>query len=88
VPNIVVPFTADQPFWGRKVHSLGVGPRPIPAPKLTAQRLAQAISEAVSNEEMRDRARVLGEQIRSEDGVGRAVEFVERYVGRIARSRE
>jgi sterol 3beta-glucosyltransferase len=87
VPNIVVPFTADQPFWGRRVHFLGVGPRPIPAPKLTAQRLAQAISEAVRNEEMRDRARVLGEQIRSEDGVGRAVDFVERYASRTARSR-
>ena len=29
IPNIVVPFTADQPFWGRRVHALGVGPKPV-----------------------------------------------------------
>ncbi|WP_309616812.1 hypothetical protein [Salinibacterium sp.] len=30
VPSIVVPFTVDQPFWGSRVVSLGVGPTPIP----------------------------------------------------------
>ena len=23
IPNIVVPFTADQPFWGNRVHAMG-----------------------------------------------------------------
>ena len=35
VPSIVVPFTMDQPFWASRVHALGVGPKPIPRPKLT-----------------------------------------------------
>jgi len=29
IPNIVVPFAADQPFWGARVHALGAGPKPI-----------------------------------------------------------
>ena len=33
IPNIVVPFTADQPFWGRRVHAIGAGPNPIPVKK-------------------------------------------------------
>lgn len=24
-----LPFFGDKPFWGRRVHALGVGPKPI-----------------------------------------------------------
>jgi sterol 3beta-glucosyltransferase len=24
IPQVVVPFTADQPFWGSRVHAIGV----------------------------------------------------------------
>ncbi len=73
VPSILVPFFADQPFWGRTVHSLGVGPQPIPRRRLTAARLAHAIEQAVTDTQMRSRAAALGERIRSEDGVTCAV---------------
>ena len=29
VPSIITPFFGDQPFWGRRVAELGVGPRPM-----------------------------------------------------------
>ena len=72
-PTIVVPTTSDQPFWGRRVHALGVGPRPIPFRRLTARRLAEAISIAAGNGAMKARAVDLGMRIRNEDGVGAAV---------------
>jgi len=25
IPNIILPFTSDQPFWGRRVYKLGAG---------------------------------------------------------------
>lgn len=78
VPSIVVPFFADQPFWARTVHALGVGPRPIPRKRLTAERLARTIEEALSSREIAERARRLAEVIRAEDGVGRAVEIITR----------
>jgi|LSQX01.3.fsa_nt_gb UDP:flavonoid glycosyltransferase YjiC (YdhE family) len=81
VPSIVVPFFADQPFWARTVHELGVGPRPIPHTRLTADRLAAAIEQAVGDEAMRERAASLGERIRAEDGVGRAVEIIRGHFG-------
>jgi hypothetical protein len=28
-PTIVCPCMADQPFWGRTAHQLGIGPKPI-----------------------------------------------------------
>jgi sterol 3beta-glucosyltransferase len=78
IPNIVVPFMADQPFWGRRVHAAGAGPRPIPVKSLSAENLSQAITES-ENRAIRRRARSLGQEIRSEDGVTRTVEFIENY---------
>ncbi len=80
VPNVVIPFTSDQPFWGHRVHSLGVGPKPIPAKKLSAQTLAKSIVTAVSDQEMRARAKAMGARIRAEDGVSRAIDIVQKYV--------
>jgi UDP:flavonoid glycosyltransferase YjiC (YdhE family) len=76
VPSVVIPFFADQPFWGRRVAELGVGPAPIPRRKLTVERLAQAIESALSDQAMRQRAASLGSRIRAEDGVGCAVGIV------------
>jgi sterol 3beta-glucosyltransferase len=76
-PTVICPFIADQPFWGRIVHELGVGPQPIPQKQLTAERLAAAIDQAVHDTGMRQRAADLGERIRAEDGVACAVERIE-----------
>lgn len=73
VPSIVVPFTMDQPFWASRVHALGVGPKPIPRPKLTRASLAVALRSAVADDAMSERARALGEKVRAEDGVANAV---------------
>lgn len=75
VPAIVIPFMADQPFWGYRVAQLGVGPAPIPQKKLTAEALAVAIQDAICNQRMRDRAHSLGQTIRAEDGVAKAVDI-------------
>ncbi|HEX9115777.1 MAG TPA: glycosyltransferase [Anaerolineae bacterium] len=76
VPAVVVPFFADQPYWGQRVADLGVGPAPLPRRRLTAEHLADAIQTAVTDPSMRRRAAALGAQIRAEDGVARAVEVV------------
>jgi UDP:flavonoid glycosyltransferase YjiC (YdhE family) len=82
IPSVVTPLTADQPSWGRIVHRLGAGPRPIPFRHLTATRLSRAIAAAVSDPAIRERAAELGERIRAEDGVSRAVELFLMHVGR------
>jgi sterol 3beta-glucosyltransferase len=79
VPSVLVPHAGDQPFWARRVMELGVGPQPVPYRQLTAERLAAAITCAVTDKDMRARAATLGERIRAEDGVGRAIEIIERY---------
>jgi sterol 3beta-glucosyltransferase len=81
-PTVICPFLGDQPFWGTLVHARGVGPHPIPQRQLTASRLAAAISMAVHNPEMRQRAAGLGARMQAEDGVANAVGIVERVVRR------
>jgi sterol 3beta-glucosyltransferase len=72
----------DQAFWGRRVFQLGVGPKPIPQSKLTAEMLGRAIHRAVTDGGVRRRAEKLGEMIRAERGVVRAVKIIEERMGR------
>ena len=80
VPSIVIPFIVDQPFWGHRVAQLGVGPKPIPKKKLTVERLAAAIRTAVEDQTMGQRAAILGQKIRSEDGIGQAVKAFHQHL--------
>ena len=64
VPQVVVPHIADQPYWGRRVHDLGVGPAPVARKDLTAARLAAALGVALADE-TRSAAYLLGALISS-----------------------
>jgi sterol 3beta-glucosyltransferase len=79
LPNVVVPFMADQPFWGRRVHAIGAGPKPILVKNLSVEGLTQAIAEAESDV-LRKRAQAIGQKIRGEDGVTNAVHMIESHV--------
>ena len=83
IPAIVTPFMGDQPFWAQRVYELGVGPKPISLRHLTVDQLAKAIHQAVSDTVMREKAALLGERIRSEDGVARAVAVIKRVGERL-----
>jgi sterol 3beta-glucosyltransferase len=58
---------------------LDASPEPIPRKQLSVELLADAISDAVGNLEMREHAMALGEKIRAEDGVAVAVEAFNRH---------
>ncbi|MBZ0282304.1 MAG: glycosyltransferase [Anaerolineae bacterium] len=75
-PTLIVPHMVDQPFWGKVVHELGVGPQAIPVKKLTADNLGDAIYTAATDESMRRKADEIGKRIRSEDGIANAVQII------------
>jgi sterol 3beta-glucosyltransferase len=76
VPAVVVPFHGDQPFWGSRVHELGVGPEPIPRRKLTRERLARAIEQAATDRALHERAAAVGRLVRAERGASLAAELI------------
>ena len=89
VPSVIIPFFADQPFWGQRVAALGVGPAPVPRRKLTAKRLAAALDAVTANPQMRYKAVEVAEALRGEDGVGAAVAVVAQFAAspsRLARN--
>lgn len=81
VPSIITPFYADQPFWAWRAEALGIGPKSVPYQELSAERLAEAMREALTNETMRAKAATIGQAMRAEDGVGEAVAVVNCVLG-------
>jgi sterol 3beta-glucosyltransferase len=62
------------------VAALGVGPTPISQKTLTAEKLAAALRTMLTDTEMQRRAGELGQKIRAEKGVARAVEVIVRQL--------
>ena len=75
LPTIVKPFFGDQFFFGSRLEDLGVG---VCMKKLNVSVFSRALWEATHSQRMIVKARVLGEQIRREDGVGMAIQAVYR----------
>lgn len=80
VPSLIIPHFGDQYYWGRRVAELGVGPEPIERKKLSAERLVAALSTALHDSGMREQAASLGAKISAENGVGKAVEVIRKYI--------
>lgn len=80
VPSAVVAHIGDQPFWGRRIHELGVGAPPLRRHQLTVDNLSETIRLLMSDAPLRQRASAFGERLRAEDGIGNAVRAFERFV--------
>lgn len=74
IPSVVVPFFADQPFWGAQVHRQGLGPAPIPQRSLTARALVEALRAAPAFTES---ARAAREGMAREDGLEATLDVLE-----------
>lgn len=73
IPTITLPLAIDQFFWGERVYKIGVGPKPIPQRKLTAEKLAHAIHLALTDEAMKARAKTVSKKLSLENGIQAAV---------------
>ncbi|MEU3818042.1 glycosyltransferase [Streptomyces sp. NPDC030392] len=81
VPSVPVPFTADQPFWARRLAAVGAGTAPLPAARLTAESLAAAIRDALDDASYRRAASGAARLLAREDGAGALVRRVEAAAG-------
>lgn len=69
IPQIVVPHIADQPYWGRRVELLGIGPPAIPRKRFSAETLEAALSALLENEIVAERASELASRLRARSAV-------------------
>jgi sterol 3beta-glucosyltransferase len=76
LPTVVVPFFGDQPFWGQMIAKAGAGPVPVPFKLMTADTLANSITQALSPE-IQKHAKLMADKIAVEDGATRATERID-----------
>ena len=79
-PSFAVPQFFDQPYWGRLLYELGVGPPPVRLRKLTSQLLADALEDLATTPAYEVAARALGEKLKLEDGTNLAVDIIEETI--------
>jgi sterol 3beta-glucosyltransferase len=84
IPNIVVPFTADQPFWGNRVHAIGAGPKPIRVKELSVGSLTDAVTKA-SHADVIQHAYAVGQALKNDDGVRRSIHWIEKCANEFPR---
>ncbi|ODQ80449.1 glycosyltransferase family 1 protein, partial [Babjeviella inositovora NRRL Y-12698] len=72
-PTIIKPFFGDQYFYGGRVQDLGAG---VYLRKLNAKSLAKAIKDVTTKTRIIEKAKLVGEQIRAENGVSTAIETI------------
>ncbi|KUG51934.1 hypothetical protein AVL62_08340 [Serinicoccus chungangensis] len=76
VPQVVVPFALDQPFFGRRVHEIGAGARPVAVGHTSVEALRQAFTTTAGSP-VRRQAALVGARVRAERGVERAADCIE-----------
>ena len=67
VPSIILPFALDQHAWAQRAFELGVGPKPLPIKKLTAEKFAELVAFA-SQTKIHKQAQELAMKISAENG--------------------
>lgn len=72
--TVIVPFIADQPFWGARLHEAGLAPAPVRRRSLSARTLGAAL-DAVDG--CRPRVTAAAQAMAGEDGTGAALEVLE-----------
>lgn len=75
IPSIVVPHTADQPFWGQRVHQLNAGSAPIPIHQLNTARLVEAIRQT-QNDSIIQSAHLIASKIAAEDSIQAVLRYI------------
>jgi len=79
-PSIIIPFFGDQPFWAKRLWTLGVAPKPIKPAKLNAAILADRIKTVLQTPSYRANAQQIAGRIASEDGINTAIAVIIRAV--------
>ncbi|KAK2595625.1 Sterol 3-beta-glucosyltransferase [Conoideocrella luteorostrata] len=75
IPTIIRPFFGDQFFFASRVEDLGVG---VGLRRWGSNGFGRALWQATRNERMIVKAKVLGEQIRRDNGVETAIQIIYR----------
>ncbi|MFM7084334.1 MAG: glycosyltransferase [Hyphomicrobium sp.] len=78
LPSLICPLGFDQAFWGYRVAQLGAGPRPAPVKNWSVEGLEASLKDLTQNPHYPVNAEKIKFSMQQEDGVGNAVELIEK----------
>lgn len=77
VPQLIMPFTVDQPFWAHRLFNQGYSISPLREKNLLTSDLVNAFNE-MENEKYIKNAKEIKEIIESENGLENTVKYIEK----------
>jgi len=80
-PSVITPFDFDQPMNGKIIMGAGYGAVTAKLQDVGKDELGCAIQKCVYDRKMQARCQELGARLRAEDGPGRAVTALQRFMG-------
>jgi UDP:flavonoid glycosyltransferase YjiC (YdhE family) len=78
-PQMIVPLLLDQPYWGKRVKEMGLGPGSVNIKKISRKELEQKIIDLVNNPAYKVNAKRMGECVQSENGLENMCQHIESY---------
>lgn len=77
-PQMIIPFSVDQPFWAHRLYHLGYSQKPLKESKLTVEELITQF-KALESDEINRKAQGIKEALESEKGTENALKYIEVY---------
>lgn len=75
VPQLIIPFTADQPFWANRLYKSGYALKPLQEKNLTAQSLILAFKQFEHSDNIK-KSMAIKEIIKSEEATKAAMNYI------------
>jgi sterol 3beta-glucosyltransferase len=77
IPAVPVPVTADQPFWARRLATVGAATDPIPFGSLTDERLADCLRQVVKQQSHSRAAARAAQHMATENGAQQTLKAIQ-----------
>ena len=77
LPTLICHSAFDQPYWGRRIWSLGCGPKPQSLKRIKAAKFAKGLLDLTGNKSYCERAKTIAEKIKEENGIARSIELID-----------
>lgn len=77
VPQLIIPFSVDQPFWANRLYKMGYALKPLNEKKMTVSELIFTLKEMENIDNVK-RAVEIQNIIAQEDGAGAACNIIEK----------
>ena len=76
IPQQIIPFSVDQPFWAERLYKLGYGLKPLREKTLSSDDLANAFIQ-MNVHEVQSKAKQISSEMQAENGNERLAEYLE-----------